>query len=208
MRYLLLISAALWLLSCSGPYKAMRKVNSDLGCVQSFKPFFTTALYNTKVNVTGRHLSGLLMIKTMPDSSIRIVFSNEAGFKFFDFGFLGNGFKVYYIYKKMDKKAVIKTLRKDFQLLLMNNLDSADGYLFKKNHYNYYTFPQGKDHYYYITDSLCQKLVRMERGNRYKPVMTAVAANFNQGMPDTIGITHSNFDFNISLKRIYNYAEK
>ncbi|MES1219248.1 MAG: hypothetical protein ABUT20_27325 [Bacteroidota bacterium] len=190
----------------------MQKKEADLNCVQSFKPVFTTALYNTKVNVVGKHLSGLLIIKTMPDSSIRIVFSNEAGFKFFDFGFLGNDFKVYYIYKEMDKKAVIKTLRKDFQLVLMNNLDFKKGYLLKNNNnsnnYNFYTFPDGKDHYYYITDSLCRQLIRMERGSSRKPVMTAIAENFNQGIPDTIGITHSNFNFDIGLKRIYNYAER
>jgi len=27
-------------------------------------------------------------------------------------------------------------------------------------------------------------------------------------MPDTIGITHTNFNFEIGLKRIYHYAER
>ena len=82
-------------------------------CLQKFKPVIERALYNTSVDVTGKHISGLLLIKTMPDSSIRIVFSNEMGFSFFDFGFFtGNGFKVYHIIPQMNKKAVIKTLRK------------------------------------------------------------------------------------------------
>jgi hypothetical protein len=148
----------------------------------------------------------------MQDSSVRIVFSSETGFKFFDFGFLNGDFKVNYIYKELDKKPVIRTLRKDFQLVLMNDLTANEGYLLKSNNinnnYNYYAFPRGGDHYYYITDSLCQKMIRMERGTRRKPVMTAIAENFRQGTPDTIGITHSNFSFDIGLKRIYNYAEK
>ena len=208
MRYLLLISCLLWLFSCSAPYKKLQKLNNDVNCVQAFKPVFTTALYNTQVNVVGKHLSGLLIIKTMPDSSIRIVFSNEAGFKFFDFEFSRNNFKVYYIFKQMNKKSVIKTLRKDFQLVLMNNLNIKDAYILKKESYNYFTFPDGKDHYYYITDSTCHNMVRMERGNNKKPVMTAIAQNFNSGMPDTIGITHTNFNFDIGLKRIYHYAER
>ncbi|MEJ0101949.1 MAG: hypothetical protein WDO19_05035 [Bacteroidota bacterium] len=208
MRYLLSISCLLWLFSCSAPYKKLQKSNEDVSCVQSFRPVFTTGLYNTQVNVVGKHLSGLLIIKTMPDSSIRIVFSNEAGFKFFDFGFAGNNFTVYYIYKDMNKKPVIKTLRKDFQLVLMNNLAVKDAYILKKGSLSYYTFPEGKDHYYYITDSACHNLVRMERGSSKKPVMTAIAQHFNQGMPDTIGITHTNFNFEIGLKRIYNYAER
>lgn len=185
-----------------------KSAGDDINCVTGFKPVFSTALYNTQVNVVGKHLSGLLIIKTMPDSSIRIVFSNEAGFKFFDFGFSGNKFRVYYIYKEMDKKPVIKTLRKDFQLVLMNNLNVKDAYQLKKDSLVYHTFPEGKDHYYYITDNGCNKMIRMERGSGKKPVMTAVAQNIQQGIPDTIGITHTNFNFDIGLKRIHNYAER
>src|SRR5260221_1073492 len=208
MRYLLSISCLFWLFSCSAPYKKLQKSKDDVSCVQSFRPVFTTAVYNTQVNVVGKHLSGLLIIKTMPDSSIRIGFSNETWITFFDFGFAGKDFTVYYIYKEMNKKPVIKTLRKDFQLVLMNNLDTKNAYILKKDSLSYYTFPDGKDHYYYITDSSCRSMVRMERGSRKKPVMTAIARHFIQGMPDTIGITHTNFNFEIGLKRNYNYAEK
>ena len=207
-RCLLLISGLVCLNACFAPYKKLQKEQADVSCVKQFKPVFTTALYNTQVNVVGKHLSGLLIIKTMPDSSTRIVFSNEAGFKFFDFGFSGNDFRVYYVYKEMNKKPVIKTLRKDFQLVLMNKTDLADAYVLKTDSANYYTFPDGKDHYYYITDGACKKMLRMERGNARKPVMTAIAENFTEGMPDTIGITHTNFNFEIGLKRIYHYAER
>ncbi|MBS1608532.1 MAG: hypothetical protein JSS70_07205 [Bacteroidetes bacterium] len=185
-----------------------QSTGDDNNCVFAFKPVFTKALYNTQVNVVGKHLSGLLIIKTMPDSSIRIVFSSEAGFKFFDFGFSGDEFKIYYIYKEMNKKPVIKTLRKDFQLVLMNNLHLKDAYALENDSLIYHTFPDGKDHYYYITDKNCRKMVRMERGSSKKMVMTAIAQNMEQGIPDTIGITHTNFNFEIGLKRIHNYAER
>ncbi|MBK7307905.1 MAG: hypothetical protein IPI88_13305 [Chitinophagaceae bacterium] len=50
--------------------------------LQKFKPAFTVALYNTTVDVMGNHFSGLLLIKKMPDSSTRMVFSNEMGLGF------------------------------------------------------------------------------------------------------------------------------
>jgi hypothetical protein len=209
MRYLLLVSCLFCLLSCSAPYKQMRKsAGDDNNCVIAFKPVFTTALYNTQVNVVGKHLSGLLIIKTMPDSSTRIVFSSEAVFKFFDFGFLRDEFKVYYIYREMNKKPVIKTLRKDFQLILMNSLNPDKAYALKNDSSVYHVFPDGKDHYYYITDKNCTQLIRMERGSGKKPVMAAIAKDIVQGIPDTIGITHTNFNFEIGLKRIHNYAER
>jgi len=208
MRCLLSISL-LVLCGCASHYNKMqRSAIADVDCVQSFRPVFKTALYNTQVNVIGKHLSGLLIIKTMPDSSTRIVFTSEAGFKFFDFGFSGKDFTVYYIYKEMNKKAVIKTLRKDFELVLMNNLNAEKPYVLDREGEKYYTFPDGKDHYYYVTNGDCSRLIRMERGSKRKKVMTAIAENFNEGVPDTIGITHDNFNFNIGLKRIYNYAER
>jgi hypothetical protein len=150
----------------------------------------------------GNHLSGLLIIKKMPDSSVRMVFSNETGFKFFDFEFAANGnFKVYSVIKQMNKKAVLKTLRHDFELILMEHLDSAvlirtaSGLL-------YYIFPQKKGYSYYITDSTGDKLIRMERASKRKTVVEATMENYSNGVPDTIGITHKTFNFTIGLKKI------
>lgn len=185
----------------------MTKGNGDLQCIDKFKPAITTVLYNTYVNVVGNHLSGLLIIKQMPDSSLRLVFSSETGFKFFDFEFSQNNFKVHYIINKMNRKSVIKTLRKDFELVLMNNLNFADGYILKSDSNNYYTFPSGKDHYYYITDPACKELLWMERGSKKKKVTEAVAKDYKGSIADSISIKHTGFEFEIGLKRIINYAE-
>ena len=105
MRFLLFINTIFIFAasSCSPVYKGKLQAGREDSCVALFKPDFSRALYNTQVNVVGKHLSGLLIIKTMPDSSIRMVFSNEAGFKFFDFGFAKNDFTVYYIFDQMNK---------------------------------------------------------------------------------------------------------
>jgi hypothetical protein len=180
----------------------MQAAKGDAGSLQKFKPAFTVALYNTQADVVGNHLSGLLIIKKMPDSTIRMVFSNEMGFKFFDFEFTPDGnFKVYSVIKQMNKKVVLKTLRHNFELVLMQNLDSAasvrtaDGLL-------YYIFPQKKGYHYYITDSSGSRLVRMERASKQKTVVEAIMENYTDGMPDTIGITHKTFNFTIGLKKL------
>jgi len=201
MRYLPFISFFVILLSCSSAYKKMQKIPGDAGCVQKFKPQFQGAVYNTKVDVVGNHLSGLLVIKTMPDSSIRMVFSNQMGFKFFDFEFSrDSGFKVHYILKQMDKKAVITTLRKDFELVLMYHTPIADAYLLKNKTDFYYAFPQEKGINYYITDSACTELKGLERASKRKAVVQAIMLDYSNGLPDSIGITHKNFNFTIGLK--------
>lgn len=204
MRYLLSGSLLLVLLGCSPIYKNLQKTSGNLDEINKFKPNIQVVLYKAQVDVIGNYLSGLLLIKKMPDSSTRILFSNEMGFKFFDFGFSkDSGFKVYYVLKKMNRKAVIKTLRKDFELVLMNNLDTSDAMLrIDDKKKRYYIFPQTKGYNAYITDSSGNELLRMERASKWKPVVTVLAKDYRNGLPDTIGITHHKFDFTISLKRI------
>ena len=203
MRCLILSSCVVILMSCSSAYKHLQATAGDAGTLQKFKPAFSVALYKAGVDVAGNHLSGLLMIKRMPDSSMRLVFSNEIGFKFFDFEFSnGGGFKVFSIIKQMNKKAVIKTLRKDFELIMMELTDQANVVIRKDEGLVYYTYPQAKGYNHYITNSSGDELVRMERSSKRKPVMEAIMKNYINGIPDTIGITHKNFNFTIGLKRL------
>lgn len=204
MRYLVFISSC-FLLSCSSVYKKLQRTTGDVACVQQFKPAFATAFYTTQVDVVGKHLSGILVFKQMPDSSTRIVFTSETGPTFFDFEFTANGnFTVHYILDQMNKKAVIKTLRKDFELVLLHNTSPANGYLLTDTtqHLHYYAFPQEKGTNYYVTNESCTELFRAEKSSKRKPVVVAQMLNYQNGLPDTIGITHKKFNFTIALKRL------
>lgn len=201
--YLILSSALLLTWSCSPAHKQMQSANADISMLQKFKPSFTVALYNATVDVVGNHLSGLLLIKKMPDSSTRMVFSNEMGLGFFDFEFAADGsFKVYSIIKKMNKRSVIKTLQHDFELILMNNLKYSAARVKTENGLIYFIFPQVKGFNYYITDPALTELVRLERASNKKTIVEAMMKNYTNGIPDTIGISHKTFEFNIGLKRI------
>ena len=96
MRYLLLSSCIFLLAGCSSVYKNLQPATGDINDLQKFKPNFKNALYKAEIDVVGHHLSGLLLIKTLPDTTIRMVFSTETGYKFFDFAFSPDGgFKVF-----------------------------------------------------------------------------------------------------------------
>ena len=203
IRYLLLSSCLFTFMACSPVYKQMLATTGDAGVLQKFKPAFTVALYSTQVDVVGNHLSGLLLIKKMPDKSTRMVFSNEIGFKFFDFEFSPDGnFKVYSIIEKMNKRSVVKTLRHDFELILMQQLDNKTVSVRTTNGLIYFIYPQARGYNYYITDSTGNKLVSMERASKSKTVVEAVMENYINGIPDTIGISHKTFSFTIGLKRL------
>ena len=103
----------------------------------------------------------------------------------------------------MNKKAVIKTLRKDFEIILMqqlmfNNMQVKQDEL----HRLYYIFRQQKGSNCYITDSNTATLIRMERASANRPVVEILTYNYNDGIPDSINISHKNFTFNIQLKKI------
>jgi ketol-acid reductoisomerase len=188
---------------CSSVYKSLRPASGDALCLQKFRPVFSASLYNTQVNVVGNHLSGLLLFKAMPDSSMRIVFSNEMGMKFFDFEFAAdNGFKVHHVMKKLNKKSVIKTLQDDFQLILMRHLAYENVVIKEESGQKWYGFPNGKNIHYYITDVNCDSLIRVENAMKRKPKVRIVMQQYDHGVPDTIGISHKNFNFDIGLKYI------
>jgi hypothetical protein len=203
MRYLLLSSCLLLFAGCTSSYKQLQKIEGNASCLQKFRPQFASTIYTTQVNVVGNYLSGLLVIKSMPDSSIRMVFSSEMGLTFFDFEYdVAGGFKVHYIIKKMNRKAVIKTLKQDFELVLMRHLHNQKATIVKNDHRIYYGFPQKKGSNYYITDLDCSELLGIEKSSRTKAVVTVVMKDYKNGIPDTIGISHANFHFTIGLKRL------
>lgn len=185
---------------CSSAYRHLRPTGGDVTCVQQFKPRLGSALYKTEVDVVGRHLSGLLVLKLMPDSSTRVVFTSEMGLTFFDFEFARDGaFTVHRIIEQMDKKAVIKTLRKDFGLVLLEH--TAGGRVLTDGVNRYYAFPQEKGTNYYITDSSCAHLIRVEKAGR-KPVVIAQMLHYQEGVPDSVNIDHQLFHFTITLKKL------
>ena len=203
IRFLIFLSVVCMNFSCS-QYCYMQKIHSEESCIWKFKPDFDRDEYKTSVDIIGKHISGILLVKKMPDSSIRIVFTNEMGLGFFDFGFPShNGFAVYQIVPQMNKSALIKTLRKDFELILFRNMDSSKYYSLADSGYVYHAYPQTKGVNYYITDAQCGQLVKMQRASNKKPVMEAfMDQNLPGNAPDSISIRHLNFNFSISLKKI------
>lgn len=181
----------------------MRAVGGDPVCVEKFRPEYINQLYKANVAVTGKTLSGLLLFKAMPDSSTRVVFSTETGFKFFDFSFGGpQPFKAIYVMKKLDKKVVVDALQHDFELLLMQPADAGKATVSKMGKDWYYGFPDGSKTRYYVTDSICHELRYAELAAKRKKLVRINQFAFTDRIPDSIYIQHFNFNFTISLKKL------
>ena len=189
--------------ACRSPYASLTEApDISPACVQKFRPSFSSFLYKTGVAVAGKTLSGLLIFKTMPDSSRRVVFTSETGPTLFDFGFARDTFLVHYCYKKLNRKAVIRTLRKDFELLLMENTGQPEGRVLRDSARLFFPYLSGKETNYYITDTLCRQLLRVEKAGRRKKKVTIEMSPFEGGMPENVKIEHRNFTFAIRLKAL------
>lgn len=162
---------------------------------------FQNDWFTGTVDVIGRHLSGLLLIKKMENGSERVVFTSEAGVTFFDFEYLQDGtFKTHQIMDAMDKKAVVNTLRKDFSLILGHYFKtpnrSESGLLFGEC---YQAYDAKKEVVYIVLDSMCQHTKRLEMAGKEKKKVTAEFYPNYVYPVDSIVILHHTFDMKIKL---------
>ncbi len=200
--FFLVLLCVCFLCSCKSYYRGLQPGKGDINCIQAFTPQFTNTLYSAIIDVTKHHFSGILLFKLMPDSSTRIVFTNEMGVKFFDFAFTKDGqFIKYYVLHKMDKKVVVNALRKDLELALLHP-DLTGATLLTNDTNNYITLPDKSGHDYYITDTHCENLLRIEKSSKRKPVVVVQLLDCVNGIPDSIDVAHKNFKFHIALKRV------
>jgi hypothetical protein len=201
MKYFL-FSLSLFLVSCASSYKGMI-ASPVAGCLEKFgHGVFGTSWYTAGIDVYGRHLSGLLLVKRMEDKSYRMVFTNEAGVTFFDFEFSDSGaFSVRRVIKQLDRKPVINTLKDDFALLLGLYFRGVRPVVRYNDGEVFYGVNQKKRTAYFITDPECASLRRLELGSKRKSLVS-IDLDGNRFMPDKIVIRHHSFDMVINLKKI------
>jgi hypothetical protein len=181
----------------------MQTVDSDPSCIRKLAPdYFETSWYHASVDVMGRHISGLLLIKNMADSAQRIVFTNETGLTYFDFGFSKDGkFKVFNIIKQLDRGPIIQTLQKDFRLILGLQFRDASYEVAIRDDEVFYGVRQKSETAYFITTKDCASLRRLELGSDRKRKVTVLVSGDGYPQPDNIELVHNTFDMQIKLTR-------
>ncbi|HTH56365.1 MAG TPA: hypothetical protein VL728_09985 [Cyclobacteriaceae bacterium] len=199
MRYLLFVSLAIGLEGFSPIHYVHPALSSD--CLESSVPKFSSVLFASSVDVVGHHISGLLFLKVMPDSSRRAVFSNEAGITYFDFEWKKNGeFKTYHVIKKLRKRIVLNTLRKDFELMLVPPalIKSIE----KKGADGGYSAVRKREKLMFKTTADCRSIVSVDVIGRKSKLVTVRFFPEGKNIPDSVSIVHFNFNMKIGLKRL------
>jgi hypothetical protein len=201
MRYFCLSLFCL-LMACAAPIQQTHSAQV-VDCMGKLKPDFRSDWYNAQVDVSGRHISGLILFKSMADSSVRVVFTNEAGITYFDFGFhLQGDFIVHKIIRQLNRKPVVRTLKKDFEMVLMEYVGRGTATTILEGGERRIAFTDRKQVDYVVTDPDCSKLIRLEHGSAKKKKTSVFLFGRAGQAPDSISVRHHNFDMSIQLKRL------
>jgi hypothetical protein len=204
----------LFIASCSSPYKHLQQAPATANSAFVFKPAFDKVLYRGTVDggylFKKFHLSGLLFFKTLENGTVRAIYQNEMGFTFFDFEWDSNdSFKVNQVMARLDKPAVIKTLRKDIELLLMKGLKKDSEIAFTdRGKLLFRRLDISGGYAYYVEDS--GRLVRIENAGKRSKVVTMTIGGKDQpsDMPKQVLIDHHKANFTIQLTKLDSYADE
>jgi hypothetical protein len=205
MRNLLLSSLiAITLCSCKfGHYGKLRPnakswVHPELSI---FGDNFNSFLFKTNITVYGKDFSGLLVTKQMSPQDYRVIFTTELGMKLFDFEFKDTSFTLHYCVPQFNKPKLLKTIREDIRILLMNGIKEkqADQLVDRKNLFDVFRVKDGKMYNYYFIEKSSGHLVKIEHSKKQVKKIIFTLNNYENGFPATILIRHYNIKLKIEL---------
>lgn len=157
-------------------------------------------VYKAKIDVYGNYFGGIMVFKKLGNEHHRMVFTTEFGAKIFDFEFKNQKFIKNYVVKKLDKKIIINTLRKDFQLLLQEKHDinakfvRGQKYLYRSNYNKKWKFC--------VENATTQQLEKIIYAHKFKEKIIISFQNITDNVAREIALQHKNIRLHIDLKMI------
>lgn len=188
-------------------YKSLDTQNIvELTKAKDFTPHFTSAKYIC--NIAGKYgpkkysLSGILLLKTMEDNSTRAVFQNEMGLNYFDFQWdANNQFSVLTILDKMNQPPLIKSLQKDFEIILFKNeIDKTAVTHYTKNETEQFVFAIQKGQVVYEIENDKIKNISVVDNNKVYTSFIPTISYALHSLPDQLLIMHHKANYSIQLK--------
>ncbi|MCD1115756.1 hypothetical protein [Chryseobacterium turcicum] len=157
-------------------------------------------VYKCQMDIYKNHVSGILILKKISETTHRVVLTSDFGNKLIDFEVSENDFKLNYVLPDLDKKIVINFLKSDFQELLKQKYavhesfenENSKIYLSKIDKKNYYLF--------FNKENNMLKQIIYTKNNKEKIDFT-----FDAKTPifaDSLNLQHKDFKINIKLFQI------
>lgn len=118
MRYLLLSSLLLVFYCCAPAKRHGVPSMAQLQDISLFQDTTGAYLYKNKINIFGRYLSGLMLIKPLGGNDYKVAITTEFGAKILDFEMIKGQFKLNDCISELKRKIVLNILETDMKILL------------------------------------------------------------------------------------------
>lgn len=157
-------------------------------------------VYKCQMDIYKNHVSGILIIKKLNETTHRVAMTSDFGNKLIDFEISENDFKLNYVLPDLDKKIVINFLKNDFQQLLKRKYpvnesfenDQAKIYRSKADNKAYYLF--------FNKENGLLKEIIYTKNNKEKIDFTFEAKKHI--FANSLNLQHKDFKINIKLFQI------
>ncbi|ASW75622.1 hypothetical protein IQ37_13490 [Chryseobacterium piperi] len=157
-------------------------------------------VYKCQIDIYKNHVSGLLVIKKINETTHRVALTSDFGNKLIDFEISDHDFKINFIIPDLDKKIVKNFLRNDFQQLLKRKYPVNESFE-NKDSKIYLSQTENKKYYLFFNkDNGLLNQIMYTKNNKPK-------INFNfeakkHIFADSIDLQHKDFKINIKLFQI------
>lgn len=200
---ILLISLSLFFFGC-GTYQPKNAELITTAISEFSNPYFADIsqdyVYKANIEVYGRNLGGIVVIKKIDEDTHRVVFATDFGNKLLDFEVSASSFKLNFSVEGMDNKRFLKLLENDFRLLLNRN------YLIEKtfanSNENIYESKQKRGMLYLFEIKEKKHLYQMIFTKKSKEKITFEFRNEQETSPTQIEIVHHSLPFRMQLMKI------
>jgi hypothetical protein len=176
---------------------AQGKISVELKPI--FKDSFHSFLFKTNMSLYSRDFSGLLITKQIEPKNYRVVFTTELGMKLFDFEFKDTGFTLHYCAPQFNRPVILKTIQRDIEILLMNDIHNAQVLADKQDIYTVYKTVMDKNYNYYFIENTSKNLVRIEHAGKKKKKIVYTLDNYLDNFPNHVEIRHTDIKLKIEL---------
>ncbi|KIC62336.1 hypothetical protein [Chryseobacterium taiwanense] len=157
-------------------------------------------VYKCQMDIYKNHVSGILIIKKISETTHRVAMTSDFGNKLIDFEISENDFKLNYVLPDLDKKIVINFLKNDFQQLLKRQYPVTES--FENENSKIYLSKIDKKVYYlfFNKENNLLKQIIYTKNNKEKIDFTFDAKKHI--FADSLNLQHKDFKINIKLFQI------
>ncbi|MDY7393864.1 hypothetical protein UMM65_01285 [Aureibaculum sp. 2210JD6-5] len=165
-------------------------------------PYFSNInkdyVYKANFEVYGHEFSGILIIKKLATQHHKVVFTTEFGTKMLDIELINDSFTINFIADDLNKRILINTLKKDFRILLKEEITISNTY--QNNDFMIYENKDDKRYNYYFVKKRKQYLEKLINTSKTKEKVVFSFKSDDGQTARKILIEHKNIKLKIELK--------